>query len=368
MKSAIITNYLAKMTPNSAIKSICILRLSAIGDVCHAVATVQQIQKNYPAAEITWVLGKVEAMLLADLPGVNFVIFDKKQGVKAYKKLKRDLPQTFDVLLHMQVALRANIAAMCIKAKRKIGFPKHLSKELHSLAVNEHTQAQAQPHVLEGFQAFAHAIGVEPFEPSWDIPISEADMTWAKQQLNTQSPIFVIAAAASKAERNWSAKGYAEIANYAAGLGFQVVLTGGPTQMEVELASDIATFTNASVVNLVGQSNLKQLLALLKLADVVLAPDTGPAHMAVTQGTPVVGLYAHSNPKRTGPYTCLEYVVEVYQQHVTNQFGKTTAELKWGTRVKGSDLMQDISVDAVKQTIDKLISDKQINTKVKSIG
>ena len=104
-------------------KSICILRLSAIGDVCHAVSAVQAIQAHYPNAKITWVLGKIEAMLLADLPGVEFVIFDKKQGKAVYQTLKNTFKgRKFDVLLHMQVALRANIAAMYIPVKTQFYF------------------------------------------------------------------------------------------------------------------------------------------------------------------------------------------------------------------------------------------------------
>ena len=61
--------------------SICILRLSAIGDECHAVSAVQAFQNAHPNAKITWVMGKIEAMLLADLPGVELVVFDKKQGM-----------------------------------------------------------------------------------------------------------------------------------------------------------------------------------------------------------------------------------------------------------------------------------------------
>lgn len=349
-----------------SIRSICILRLSAIGDVCHAVASVQQIQKTYPNAKITWVMGKVEAMLLAGLPNINIVIFDKKQGWHAFKKLKHDLPQTFDVLLHMQVALRANIAAMLIKAKRKIGFPKHLSKELHSLAVNQHTQAAKQPHVLEGFQAFTHAIGVKPFTPQWHIPLSSDDLTWAKQHITATKPTFIIAAAASKAERNWLPERYAKVADYAANLGFTVLLTGGPTSMEKTLSANIQTLMSQPVVNLVGQSNLKQLLALLKLSDLVLAPDTGPAHMAVTQQTPVIGLYAHSNPKRTGPYLYLDYVVEVYHQHLMTQQRKTAQQVKWGTRVKGDNLMADISITAVTKMIDKVVVEESINVSTNS--
>ena len=94
-------------------KSLCLLRLSAIGDVCHAVAMVQAIQRQYPDLAITWIIGKVEYQLLKHLPGIEFVIFDKSQGWRSYGQLRKALAgQRFDVLLQMQVALRATIASL----------------------------------------------------------------------------------------------------------------------------------------------------------------------------------------------------------------------------------------------------------------
>ena len=57
--------------------SLCIIRLSAIGDVCHTLAVVQAIQRQYPDVEITWIIGKTEAMLMQDLPNVTLIPFDK---------------------------------------------------------------------------------------------------------------------------------------------------------------------------------------------------------------------------------------------------------------------------------------------------
>jgi heptosyltransferase I len=91
---------------------------------------------------------------------------------------------------------------------------------------------------------------------------------------------------------------------------------------------------------------------VLKQAKLVLAPDTGPLHMAVTQGTPVIGLYAHSNPGRTGPYFYRQYTVSVYPQVIAIQFD---APVKWGTRAKGEHLMALIEVDEVKAQFDKFI-------------
>lgn len=79
--------------------------------------------------------------------------------------------------------------------------------------------------------------------------------------------------------------------------------------------------------NLIGQTSLKQLMALIKQAQLVLAPDTGPTHMATAAGVPVIGLYAHHNPQRTGPYRSRELVVSVYQPLMEAQSGRPLAEL-----------------------------------------
>lgn len=353
------------------LQSICILRLSAIGDVCHAVAAVQAIQRHYPQAKITWIMGKVEAMLLKDLPGVELVIFDKKLGFNAYANLKQQLAgRKFDVLLHMQVALRANLASLVIDAKRKIGFDLSRAKELHALFMRERIAPQATPHVLDGFAGFARHLGVplltQPGEqPQWQMPMNQADVDFAAAQLQPfreqgVSRFLVICPAASKAERNWMPMRYAAIADYAANLGFVVLLCGSPTAMEYQLRDDILQQTQSNVVDLVGKTTLKQLLALLQQASVVIAPDTGPAHMAVTVGTPVIGLYAHSNPDRTGPYLYRHYVVEVYHDELLRQTGKTAAQQKFGKRVKGSHLMEQIKVEVVKKMLDTVIAQERL--------
>lgn len=344
--------------------NICIVRLSAIGDVCHAVAAVQSIQRHYPKAKITWVIGKVEALLLKDLPGIEFVIFDKKQGRLAYKQLKKQFKgHQFDVLLHMQVALRANLVARCIGAKIKYGFDWSRAKEGHAIFTNKRISPATEPHVLEGFQDFAKAIGVPVEPPRWQMPYTEQDEAFARQVLQGFEPqhskMLVISPAASKKERNWLPERYAAVAQYAQAKGFKVVLTGGPTDMEYQLATDIQQHCAVKLLDLVGKTTLKQLLCVLKTADVVLAPDSGPAHMAVTVNTPVIGLYAHSNPKRTGPYNYQHYAVEVYHQNLQQQFGKPASMLPWGKRCKGADLMAQIQTSKVTAMFDQVIQNQQ---------
>lgn len=342
--------------------SICILRLSAIGDVCHAVAVVQAIARHFPQARITWIVGKVEATLLRGLPGVELVVFDKGRGWRAYADLRRSLAgRHFDVLLHMQVALRANLASLLIRARRKIGFDWARAKELHALFMRERIAAQQQAHVLDGFAGFARHLGVAMSQPpGWQMPLDSADSEWARQQLQGRVRVLVICPAASNPERNWLAERYAAIADHAHALGLQVVLCGAPTPMEYQLRDQILARCHTPPLDLVGKTSLKQLLAVLQQAALVLAPDSGPAHMAVTVGTPVIGLYAHSNPQRTGPYRYRQYVVEVYHQQLLAQHGKSADQLPFGTRLKGAGLMELIGVQQVQQMLERVIAEERL--------
>ncbi|MBY6187927.1 glycosyltransferase family 9 protein [Marinobacter hydrocarbonoclasticus] len=342
--------------PLTAPKQLCILRLSAIGDVCHAVAAVQAIQRRHPDTHITWVVGKIEAALLDGLPGVELVVFDKRKGLKGYRELWHRLRHRhFDVLLHMQVALRASAASLGIKARVKVGFDRARAKEGQWLFTNHRIAPQPQPHVLDGFMEFARTVGVTDTVPQWTMPLSDADLAFARQRIPEHTPTVLICASASKTERNWLPERYAAVADHLVAKGYQVLLCGGPAKQEHELASAILAAAATPLPNLVGQTSLKGLLALIQRADLVLAPDTGPAHMAVTQGTPVVALMAHSNPARTGPYGQQATIVSCYQTHIEAQHRRPLAELPWGVRAKGHGLMSHISIEQVIDALNRAL-------------
>lgn len=347
---------------HSKIHSICILRLSAIGDVCHAVSMVQQLTLQLPSAQITWVVGKIEMQLLEGLPDIEFVVFDKSMGLEGYRALRQKFKsRKFDVLLHMQVALRASLASLCIQAKFKVGFDRKRAKEGQWLFTNRTIEPQKTPHVLEGFHAFARVLGVNiKGDPQWEMPIDEEHELFASKLLETgdgKSHFAVISPAASKIERNWHSLGYAAAAEYLFKKGFTVVLCGGPAKSERDLANEIIRNVNIHIIDLVGKTSLKQLLGVLTKVDLVIAPDTGPAHMAVTVGTPVIGLYAHSNPLRTGPYLYQKYVASVYDKAINDQYGKSWEQLPWGTRAKGENLMEGITIESVCEKIDRVVND-----------
>lgn len=346
----------------SAPRSVCLLRLSAIGDTCNAAAVVHAIRQHYPDTEITWVIGKTEAALMAGMDGVDFVVFDKKRGLAAYRALRSQLEgKRFDALLLMQVALRANLASLCISANRRIGYDKAKSKELHSLFINERIAPTDEVHVLDNFRQFQKLLGVPLGAPAWKIPVNAEDRDWARAQLDpATNKHLIICPAASNPERNWLPERYAAVADHAANMGFSVYLCGSPGNQEKKLAASIEAYAEHALHNLVGQSSLKQLFALIGTASLVLAPDTGPAHMAVAAGTPVIGLYAHSNPKRTGPYLWQEYTVDAYTPALKQMRGEAPEQSSWGQRLKGEALMKNITREHVIEVFDRCIKEQNL--------
>lgn len=336
---------------------ICILRLSAIGDISHTLPTVRALQAHWPATRITWIIGKTEHALVGDIPEIDFIIFDKQGGWQALLDVRRQLRgQRFDVLLHMQVALRASLVSLFVDAPVKLGFDRARAKDGQWLFTNQQVAARKGEHVLEGFLGFAAALGVSGYPLRWDIPVPEAATEFAGVQLPGEQPTLLISPCSSMAYRNWSTDRYAAVADYAVSeLGMRVVLTGGRQEIERQYGDAILEGMREQAQNFIGQSSLKQLLALIRRSTVVLAPDSGPAHLATAVGTPVIGLYACTNPDRARPYLSGEYLVNRYPQAVEKYLQKDVACLPFGTRVRNPAAMELIDVDSVQQQLLRLM-------------
>ena len=340
------------------IHSICILRLSAIGDVTHVLPVVLSLQEQLPDVRITWVIGKLEAKLVGDLPGVEFIIFDKKAGREGYAKLRRAMKgRKFDALLHMQVALRANLAAALIPATIKIGYDKARSKDLHSLFINRRIAAQPEQHVRDCLASFLEPLGFAPAPPKWNIPLTEADHAFARQHLSPERMNLVISPCASHPLRNWSPERYAALADHAVTRhNAKVILVGSPAESEKVMCRKIENGMNEAVANICGQDTLKQLTALLASADLLVSPDTGPAHIASAMGTDVLGLYAASNPNRSGPYNSLRWCVNRYPEALQKFTGKTVSEARWGAKAEFEGAMDMISVAEATSMLDRWVA------------
>ena len=337
--------------------SLCLLRLSALGDVCHAVPIVRTIQQAWPKTAITWIIGKVEHRLLHGLEGVEFVVFDKARGARAYLDLRRQLRgRRFDALLHMQLSMRANLASACVRADVRIGFDRARARNLQWLFTNHTIAPRAREHVLDSFFGFTEALGIRERVLRWDIPIPAQAREYADSVLTADKPVLVISPCSSMSYRNWHPAGYAAVADHAAAHGMQVVLTGGTSPVEQRYAREIAALAKSRPLDLVGRTDLKQLLAILARATAIVAPDSGPAHMGTAVGVPVIGLYACTNPERARPYLSAAYAVNKYPEAVRWKYGRSVATLEWGTRVRDAHAMNLITVADVTAVLDRILA------------
>jgi heptosyltransferase I len=344
-------------TPDNPPRKICVLRLSALGDVCHALPVVRTLQDAWPDARFTWIIGKVEHKLLGHLPDIEFMVFDKKAGGDAYRALHGHMAgRHFDALLHMQLAIRASLAAAMVPSDRRIGFDRARARELQWLFTSETIAPRQREHVLDSLFGFAEALGVRERSMRWDIPLPEDALAHADRVIPDDRPTLVVSPCSSHRLRNWSPEGYAAAADHAfARHGMRVLVCGGPSPLEIEYGARIESLMRAPCVNLVGRDTLPQLLATLARATALLTPDSGPAHMATTVGTPVIGLYAATNPARSGPYYSRPWCVDRYGQAAVRFRGRPPQELPWATKIEEPGVMDLIAPADVIERLDALM-------------
>lgn len=346
------------MPLNPAPRSLCLLRLSALGDAVHAVALVRDLQAAFPGLPITWILGKGEAKLLEGLDGVELLPFDKKAGLAGLRELRARLAgRRFDVLLQLQLALRAGLASTLVRADRRIGFDAARSKEGHSLFINERIPAGGH-HVQDAFRQFLRPLGVEPGPIAWRLPVPDAAHDWAREQLPGETPTLLVSPCSSHPLRNWRPERYAAVADQVAARGWRVAIIGGRSALERDTADAILSAMSAPALDLVGKDTLKQLLALLGRATLLLSPDSGPVHMANAMGTPVLGLHACTDGARSGPYSDRRWTVDHYAAAAERFLGKPAARLPWGKRVEFPGVMDLVQVDDVLDRFEAFRADR----------
>jgi heptosyltransferase I len=332
----------------SAPQSICLLRTSAIGDVTHVVPLVRTLQQAWPQTSLTWIVGKLERKLVGDLPGVEFVTFEKSAGWAGMRAVKDALRgQQFDALLQMQVALRSNLLSLGIKAKRRVGYDHARAKDLHGLVINERIPARTGEHVLQAIGSFCEPLGLKQTDIRWDIPIAAEDHAWAAEQLPGDQPTLLVSPTSSHALRNWQAQRYAAVMDHAAARDWRVVLIGGPSPAERSMADAVLAACRHQPLDLTGKDTLKKLMAMFCRAQLLLTPDSGPMHMANTVGMKVLGLHAASNPARSGPYSDRRWCVDKYDAASRKYFGKPASDIPWGSKIERPGVMDLIEIDDV---------------------
>jgi heptosyltransferase I len=337
--------------------SVCILRLSAIGDTCHVVPVVRTLQRLWPQARLTWIIGRTEARLMSLLPDVEFIIIDKTAGPAACLRLRRALAgRRFDLVLHMQLALRASLLSLAVRARVRLGFDRPRARELQWLFTNRRIEARGNQHVLDSFLDFPRALGLEPGAPEWNLTLPPEALEYARALIPDGVPALLVSPCSSHPARNWRPERYAAIVDHAVSVhGMRALLCGGGSALELAMGAAIERHARAPLLNQIGRDTLPQMLALLARARALLSPDSGPVHMATMVGTPVIGLYAATRPARVGPYLSRQWCVDRFEAAARRFRGRSGDALPWNCKIEREGVMDLVEVADVRERLDALL-------------
>ena len=317
-------------------QSIAILKLSAIGDTILTVPLVRCLQRHFPSVKITWIIGRGAYSLLSGLSDVEFIVIDKPRSLRDYWRFYQQMKsRSFDVLLALQTSLRANVMLPGIHAKQKIGFDAVRGREGHTFVTQEKIVFRPN-HYVEGYLQFAEYLGAKDLSVEWNLPIGTEAETWAENWIQQHPGKWIaIHPATSQIEKKWPTENYIQlIQKILDHTEMNVVLTGGSGTTEISKKIAEAVIVRAHgdqnnsdwkrVVEWSGDQSLtlKKLGALFTKMHCVIAPDTGPLHLANALKVPVIGLYAVTNPRQAGPYDFQNLTVNCYPSSPAISFGK----------------------------------------------
>lgn len=340
-------------------EELCLLRLSALGDCINAFGVLGALKRTYPQLHLLWVIDQCFASLFCDEQGhdlIPMVKLDFSQGTfSAERALKRALAERerpFNALLNLQTSLKASICSLAIKAERKYGYDAQRSREGQRFFINHTVPSPENPHVLAGFMAFADACGYPIAEPVWDFKLDPYVLDKARCII-AHEKVCALCPCSAKANKNWTLEGYVALCKFAQSKGMRVVLLGGKSKLELETCKAIAEQCPNEVLNLCGETNLRELAGFLSVAKLVVAPDSGSMHLASALGTPVIGLFARHDEKRVGPWNFMELNVSVYHKLASKELkGKP---IPWRYRVRTPNAMQEISIEQVCSTFERAL-------------
>lgn len=295
---------------------VLVVMMSAVGDSVHVLPVINALKRHDPGTQISWVLQPGPASLVRGHPSVDEVLlFERKRGWRAFRDLAgRMAGRSWDVVLDLQVYFKAGVITAMAPAPVKLGFDRGRSSDANWLFTNRRIPPHANQHVQDQYFEFLAALGV-PHEPvEWRLgPYADERPAQAEFFGKLERPAVPLVIATSNPEKDWVAERWAELSDALFhDFGLQPVLAGGRSPREVETERVIRERSRSPVVSTLG-CPLRELVWILDGSPLVVSLDTGPLHMSVALGTPVVSLMGYNNPKRIGPYRRFhDLVVDAY--------------------------------------------------------
>lgn len=306
---------------------ILVVKLSSIGDVVRTLPAVHALRQKFPDAFIGWAVERRAEEIVRHCPDVDDVyalsipmgsgltpqVWRKcvhvcggwTQGVSEIRKKR------FDVALDFQGLFKSGLLSWLSGAPRRVGLGDNRREFCH-LFMNELAETTSL-HALDRYASLVAHLGCDVSSPKYALRIPDEAETFAEEFLEKNGLrggelLLGINPGASHPINRWEPERFAGVADLAAGkLSARIVVFGGPGDVEME--KRISRSAHCRTVSAAGKTTLMQLAALLKRCDVLVGCDTGPIHLAVAVGTPVVAIAGPADPRRTGPRGARAWVV-----------------------------------------------------------
>ena len=289
---------------SGAPRHVAIVLMSAVGSAVQGLPVIASLRRAWPRAHITWVVQPGPAALMAGHPDVDrFLPFHRGLGARAYLRFRREVSSAaFDLVICLQPNFKGGMVTRLLPAPARLGYDRRRARDLSWLATNHRIPPSPVAHVQDELFEFLDHLEV-PRRYEWDFHFTDEERREHRRWRERFSrPVLAVVPRSSNPRRNWTLEGIARVIDVAGGdFGLHPVLVGGDSEAELRDGHRLRELCSLPPREELG-GTLRQLAGRLQASDIVLAPDTGPLHMAVALGTPTIGLYGYTDPKRSGPY------------------------------------------------------------------
>ncbi len=301
-------------SPAALPRRVLAVRLGAIGDVVNALVFAAALKEVEPGVFLGWVVHPLAEPLVRGHPCVDRVhVWRRDGGFSEFLRVVREIRvERYDLALDLQRIQKSALLARLSGAPAVIGFDRGRTKEASWLWTKDRIPpGDPNAHRVEQYLEFARHLGWAGAGPRHLLPRDEEAERWASERVRElgSRPVLVNVGATKPANR-WIPERFGELARaLRAELGLPVVLTGGPADRAT--ADRALAAAGSEVVDLVGRTSLRELVALTSRARLFIGCDTGPMHIAAALGIPVVALFGPADPRRTGPWGSGHGIVRV---------------------------------------------------------
>ena len=331
---------------------VCVVMMSAVGDAVHVLPVLNAIKRHHPDSRITWVLQPGPASLVRGHPAIDeIIVFERRKGMRAFLETGALLrAREFDVVLSLQVYLKAGLLTALARAPLKVGFDRARTRDLTWLFTNRKVSPRPVQHMQAQYLELLEPLGV-PAEPiEWDLGPWEGEREWQQRYFAAiDRPVVTVVIGTSNPEKDWIPERWAELVDaLSERFGLQVVLAGGTSERERTTERIIMEQARTTPLSTLGVP-LRDLVALLDGSALVISLDTGPLHMAVALGRPVVSLMGYKDPRWVGPYRRFQdLIVDAY--HDPGESGAISASHRPGRmrRIEVADVLARVEIWATR--------------------